>query len=103
MGGVCGSTDAAPGTRTALPLSLVTTQASRHVLCLYSPVISCQVVRAFGFNNGHQHGAKPPMQEPVGVYNEDALQRMDFVLAAAGAIGIRMILPMVRRCCQRVC
>ena len=51
-----------------------------------------QVVRIFAFNNGKNNGyITAPIQDPVGVFHENALKHYDYVLAA-GAIGIRLIL-----------
>ena len=50
------------------------------------------MVRIFAFNNGQNGISSMPIQDPVGVFQEDALQRFDYVVAAAGLIGIRLIL-----------
>ncbi len=51
-----------------------------------------QVVRIFAFNNGQNGISSMPIQDPVGVVHEEALQRFDYVVATAGLIGIRLIL-----------
>lgn len=57
-----------------------------------------QVVRTFGFENGYHHGSKPPLQNPIGVFHELALQHYDVAVAIAGEIGICLILPLVGAC-----
>ena len=53
-----------------------------------------QVVRMFAFNNGQSGISSMPIQDPVGVFHEEALQFYDYVVAVAGAVGIRLILPL---------
>jgi len=48
------------------------------------------VVRIFGSNNGDATGGQP-IQNPVGVFHEEALKDFDYVVATAGVIGIRLI------------
>ena len=48
----------------------------------------------FAFNNGQSGISSMPIQDPVGVFHEEALQFYDYVVAVAGAVGIRLILPL---------
>ena len=69
--------------------------ANVHTKFPRAHVWSLQVVRVFAFNNGANNGySTMPIQEPVGVFHEDALQHYDYVVAAAGAIGLRLILSL---------
>lgn len=66
-------------------------------MTVYKVFVFLQVVRVYGFDDGTRHGSKPPIQNPIGTFHEEALQRYDFVMATAGEIGIRLILCMVRK------
>ena len=59
------------------------------------------MVRIFAFNNGRNGISSRPIQDPVGVFHEDALQHYDYVLAAAGAIGIRLLLCLTNHWCAK--
>ncbi|KAL6770837.1 hypothetical protein ACKKBF_B32890 [Auxenochlorella protothecoides x Auxenochlorella symbiontica] len=56
------------------------------------------VLRVFAFSDGYgtqQNILTPvPFQPRLGEYNEEALKRLDFVLAAAAAKGIRLVLTL---------
>lgn len=56
------------------------------------------VVRVFAHSDGYglpgQMSVSHPIQPQLGQYDETALQRLDLVLQAAGANGIRLILPL---------
>ena len=55
-----------------------TSATQAHISCKnFDATDRCvpQVVRAFGFYNGHYNGVKPPIQDPAGVFHEMPLQR----------------------------
>ena len=57
------------------------------------------MVRLFGFTNGNGYSGyteiAEPIQSSVGVFNEDALQRLDLVIQQAASSGIRLIIPFI--------
>jgi hypothetical protein len=67
---------------------------------LSSPILFIQVhaekgatvIRVFAHSDGASSTSNP-IQPSLGVYNEDALKRLDLVLYSAAKYGIRLILP----------
>ena len=52
------------------------------------------VIRFWAFNDGTADSGQP-IQNPVGVYHETALQRFDYVLATCNKIGLRLLPALV--------
>lgn len=63
------------------------------------PLLPVQVVRIFAFNNGENGISTMPIQNPVGVFHEPALEFYDYVLAVASSIGIRLLLCLNNHWC----
>lgn len=53
---------------------------------------------AGAFANGDWYGSHWTFQPEIGRFNEESFQRLDYVIARGGQLGIRFILALVNFC-----
>lgn len=70
--------------------SMLDSKESALIQLNNAKALGLNVVRIWGFWNDHDHGLQPSL----GNFNEDAWQRLDYILTEAGKRNIRLIIPL---------